>query len=135
VEAASTAEAAKAPQAIPTEVIVEASPTDSVTEIRRQLIDAALNMTAKENTGDADDQAARAREFQAQVEKHFSRNAVEKLLKQLKLEPITAVWFAKACNKWMYSTCVPGRRLPHLMFGPNYEKNAAYVPLERQLVM
>jgi hypothetical protein len=111
---------------------------DEVSQLRKQLIAAALKApiagkSAALDGGSADSQAQREREFQVQVEKHFSRAAVDDMLKKLKRQwrqPIDRAYLMKHLNRWKYSTCIPGRRLSWMLF--DEKSRHLYVPLERQ---
>jgi len=82
-----------------------------------------------------DDQGARAMEFQALVEKHFSSVDIDRMLAKARLQPITAEEWHNAREKWLYSTCLPGRILPCLLFGPRGKDHPGYVPIEKRLVL
>lgn len=100
----------------------------SLKQLRAELIAGAV-------TGDAEEQAKRTAEFQLQVEKHFSRPVVEEMLRKLRKTPITAAWLKKQQEHWMFSTCIPGRILPWMLFGENWKTNPSYVPIARRLVV
>jgi hypothetical protein len=114
---------------------------DEVSQLRKQLIAAAMKAPiagksaadSLDSNGSPDSQAQREREFQAQVEKHFSRAAVDDMLKKLKRQwrqPIDRAYLMKRLNRWKYSTCIPGRRLSWMLF--DEKSRHLYVPLERQ---
>lgn len=88
------------------------------TEARKQLV----ADTAKRAAAHDAEQAQRAREFEDQVRHTFRKTRI----------PITREWLEKRKEGWMHSTCVPGRILPWMLFGANYEHSPGYVPIERR---
>jgi hypothetical protein len=101
-------------------------------KIRSNLIREA--QAAHPTTADAE-QVQRDREFQAMVEKHFTRPQLDKLMEKLLLQPIDAAYLRRHLRPWLYSTALPGRLLPHLQLGTNYLEHQDYMPLERQFTL
>jgi hypothetical protein len=84
------------------------------------------------------EQAKRAAEFAEQVSEHMTPEQIAgyvEQLKKLQRVPLTAAEWRQACEKWMYSTCIPGRLLPQLIMGPKGAAHPDWVPLERRLIM
>lgn len=74
------------------------------------------------------EQAKRAIEFQAQVDKAFGRKPRQR-------DPITWAELRKHLSGYLYSTCLPGRIMPALLWGNDYESHSRYVPIEKRLAM
>jgi hypothetical protein len=90
---------------------------EQIAEIRAQL--------ARDAVGLDQEQAKRAAEFQAQVDRALGKKRV----------PITAAELKAQQNRYMFSSCLPGRMMPALAFGEKYLENPAYIPIERRIAL
>jgi hypothetical protein len=74
------------------------------------------------------EQAKRAVQFEAQVAKAFGRTP-------RKLDPVSWEFIHNHLRPYLYSTSLPGRIMPELLFGPGYKTQPAYIPIERRYTM
>lgn len=93
-----------------------------------------------------DDQEARAREFQRDYERVMGKGAVQ-VPKLPPRTPVTWRWLSERAEPLLYSTCLPGRIMPGLIFGELPDKSsektlldrierwAGYIPIERRIVL
>jgi hypothetical protein len=82
------------------------------------------------------EQKQRAHQFQAQVQKAFAKMSREDLskIRRRHLEPVNIIWLLEYLKRYKFSTALPGRLLPRLLFGDNYEKHPGYIPIERRML-
>lgn len=71
------------------------------------------------------EQAQRAREFNAQADRALGRKEHERT-------PITWAELRRHANRYLYTTCLPGRTMPWMLFGLDYANHFGYVPIERR---
>lgn len=94
-----------------------------------------------------DDQEARAREFQRDYERVMGKGAVQ-VPKLPPRTPVTWAWLRRRMLPLWYSSCLPGRIIPHLVFGgfPSNTDSSevglarlarwrGYIPIERRIVL
>lgn len=91
-----------------------------MSEITSQLIEEAKAFD--------DTQEARAREFQRDYERVMGR-------KLYSHSPVTWAWLRQRMLPQWYSTCLPGRILPKLVFGDLGFEHPGYIPIERRIVL
>jgi hypothetical protein len=91
-----------------------------LSEVSRDLIDNAIAFD--------DDQAARAKEFELQYERVMGKKL------QIR-DPVSWAWLRKRMEPLRYSTCLPGRIMPRLVFGDVGIKHSGYIPIERRFVL
>ena len=72
-----------------------------------------------------DTQDARAQEFQRDYERVMGRKVSART-------PVTWAWLRQRMLPLWYSACLPGRILPHLVFGDLGFDHPAYIPIERR---
>ena len=92
----------------------------SLGELRQSLVNGAKSFD--------DDQRQRAKEFQLQVQRAFAKQPRPRL-------PVTWRWVMRQLEPYMFSSALPGRQLPHLLFGEDYAKHPGYIPIERRIVL
>jgi hypothetical protein len=97
------------------------TPIENPAEVTEELIAAAEKFD--------DNQAARAVEFERMYERVMGRKLVRKR------DPVTWAWLRPYMLPKWYSCCLPGRIMPALVFGENWEKHPGYIPIERRFVL
>lgn len=75
-----------------------------------------------------DTQEQRAQEFQRDYERLMGR-------KLAACTPVTWAWLRKRMLPKRYSTCLPGRIMPKLVFGEQGVNHPGYIPIERRMVL
>jgi hypothetical protein len=88
--------------------------------VHRSLIESAKSFD--------DDQRQRAIEFERQVQRAFRKGRRAK-------NYVSWEWLMWRLQIYMFSTAVPGRQLPRLLFGDDYEQHPGYIPMERRIVL
>lgn len=88
-----------------------------MSEITRELIEEAKVFD--------DTQEQRAQEFQRDYERVMGRKLAART-------PVTWAWLRQRMLPQWYSTCLPGRLLPHLVFGDKGIEHLGYIPIERR---
>lgn len=81
-----------------------------------------------------DDQEARAKEFQRDYERVMGKGAVQ-VPKLPPRVPVTWRWLSERAEPLLYSTCLPGRIMPGLIFGDKGIEHPGYIPIERRMVL
>jgi len=74
-----------------------------------------------------DTQEQRAKQFQRDYERVMGRKP--------DATPVTWAWLAKRMGPLWYSTCLPGRLMPWMVFGDDWKTHPGYIPIERRFTL
>jgi hypothetical protein len=75
-----------------------------------------------------DEQRQRAKQFDEQVRKAFRKGRRPR-------DYVSLEWLIWRLQTYLFSTALPGRQLPRLLFGEEYAKHPGYIPMERRIML
>ena len=92
----------------------------SINQMRQSLVTGAKSFD--------DEQRQRALEFNEQVRKAFAKGRRPR-------DHVSYDWLMWRLEAYKFSSALPGRMLPRLLFGEDYASHPGYIPMERRIVL
>lgn len=89
-------------------------------DIKKELVASAVSFDQE--------QMLRSKEFEEAYQKFLAGDRRPK-------EPVTWRWLRERMTPKLYGCTLPGRILPGLFFGDDWEEHPGYVPIERRFVL